>query len=69
MSAQKNVPGAGTTERQKDWTITSLLKDLAETGSYHDARKPLQARRRTVSRSFGELQASRHPSPSTGLRL
>ena len=40
MSAQqKNVPGAGTTERQEDWTITSLLKDFAETGSLSRRKK------------------------------
>ena len=40
MSAQpKNVPGAGTTERQEDWTITSLLKDLSETGSLSRRKK------------------------------
>ena len=40
MAAQpKRVPGAGTTERQEDWTITSLLKDLAETGSLSRRKK------------------------------
>lgn len=33
MSAQlKNVPGAGTTERQEDWSIESLVREFAREG-------------------------------------
>ena len=40
MSAQsKNIPGAGTSERQEDWTTASLLKDLAEAGSLSRRKK------------------------------
>ena len=40
MSAQpKNVPGAGTTERQEDWSLPSMLKELAMTGSLSRRKK------------------------------
>ena len=40
MSAQqKSVPGAGTTERQEDWSLPSMLKELAMTGSLSRRKK------------------------------
>ena len=40
MSAQqKNVPCAGTTERQEDWSLPSMLRELAMTGSLSRRKK------------------------------
>ena len=56
MSAQqKNVHGAGTTERQEDWTMTSLLKDLAETGSL--SRRKKASFKQYVERQLDRLES------------
>ena len=63
MSAQqKNVPGAGTTERQEGLVAAFDAEGTCDDRfSVTTQESFLQARRREVARSFGELRISRHP--------